>query len=170
MAGLKVLLTGPPRSGKSTLIERIVNRLDRPLAGFLTREIRESGRRVGFTINTLDGQEGVLAHVGHKSKHKVGQYGVNLADLDRIAVPSLQPDDPAALVIVDEIGKMECFSSRFKQAVVDLLDSDRDVLGSIALKGGTFIKNIKTRVDVEVIALTPANRDHLVGLAGRFDQ
>jgi len=170
MAGLKVLLTGAPRSGKSTLIERIVSRLDRPVAGFLTREIRERGRRVGFTINTLDGQEGVLAHVGHKSKHKVGQYGVNLADLDRIAVPSIQPVDPAALVIVDEIGKMECFSEKFRQAVLDLLDSDHDVLGSIALKGGSFIRSIKARVDVEVIEVTPANRDGLVGLAARFDQ
>jgi len=168
MAGLNVLLTAPPRSGKSTLIERIVARLDRPLAGFLTREIRERGRRVGFAINTLDGQEGVLAHVGHKSRHRVGQYGVNLADLDRIAVPSLRPDDPAALVIVDEIGQMECFSQKFRQAVVDLLDSDSDVLGSIALKGGSFIQSIKARPGVEVIAVTPANRDQLVGLAARF--
>jgi nucleoside-triphosphatase len=165
---LKVLLTGPPRSGKSTLIERIIARLDRPLAGFFTGEIKEHGRRVGFALKTLDGREGVLARVGHESAHRVGPYGVNLADLDRLAVPSMRPDDPAALVIVDEIGKMECFSSRFRRAVIDLLDSEHDVLGSIALKGQTFIQKIKSRADVDLIEVTPANRDRLVDLADRF--
>ncbi|MBU0517028.1 MAG: AAA family ATPase [Proteobacteria bacterium] len=169
MAGLRVLLTGPPRSGKTTLIERIVRRLDRPVAGFFTREIREHGRRVGFSIITLTGQEGVLAHVYHQSRHKVGRYGVNLADLDRIAVPSVQPDDRAALVIVDEIGRMECLSEKFRLAVIDLLDSDHDVLGSIAQGGGPFIQGLKARADVELIAVTPANRDELVGLADGFD-
>ncbi len=163
-----MLLTGLPGSGKSTLIERIIARLDRPVAGFVTREIRERGRRVGFALTTLDGQEGVLAHAGHRSGHRVGRYGVNLADLDRLAVPAIQPRDPTALVIVDEIGKMECLSSRFRQAVLELFDSDQDVLGTIALKGGTYMQNIKTRADVELIEVTPANRDRLVDMADRF--
>jgi nucleoside-triphosphatase THEP1 len=168
MAGLKVLLTGPPGSGKSTLIERIIARLDRPRTGFLTREIRERGRRVGFALTTLDGRQGILAHVGHSSRHRVGRYGVNLTDLERIAVPAIQPPDPTVLVIVDEIGKMECFSSLFRQAVVDLFESDHDVLGSIALKGGPFIHGLKSRAGVELIEITPAGRDELICLADRF--
>jgi nucleoside-triphosphatase THEP1 len=48
-----ILITGLPGCGKSTLIERIVRKLERPAIGFFTREIREKGRRVGFSINTL---------------------------------------------------------------------------------------------------------------------
>ncbi len=168
MAGVKVLLTGPPRSGKSTLIERIIARLDRPLAGFFTRELREKGRRVGFSIITLDGRQGRLAHRDFDSRFRVGPYGVDLEDLDRIATPSLEPDEPDRLVVVDEIGKMECLSPRFRQALVSLLDSERDVLGSISEKGGPFIQEIRRRPDVELIRVTAANRDELVDLAERF--
>jgi nucleoside-triphosphatase THEP1 len=41
-----ILLTGPPRCGKSTVIERLVRQIKRPVTGFFTREIREEGKRV----------------------------------------------------------------------------------------------------------------------------
>ncbi len=53
----KVLLTGRPGCGKTTLIKRVVNELAVPAGGFYTEEIRERGERVGFKIITLDGQE-----------------------------------------------------------------------------------------------------------------
>ncbi|HET8525164.1 MAG TPA: hypothetical protein VFM81_00845, partial [Actinomycetota bacterium] len=34
-----------------------------PLAGFVTQELREGGRRVGFAIGTFDGAHGVLGYV-----------------------------------------------------------------------------------------------------------
>lgn len=167
---MNLLITGPPRSGKSTLIERIIERLDRPASGFFTREIREHGRRIGFSIVTLDGQEGVLAHQGIKSRYRVGKYGVNLEDLHRLALPSMTTNEPDRLVIVDEIGKMECFSPRFRDTLIRLLDSENDVLGSISLRGGPFIESIKARPDVEMIEVRPDNRDHLVSLADRFSK
>lgn len=36
-----LLVTGPPGCGKTTLIETIVGKSGTPLAGFLTRKIRE---------------------------------------------------------------------------------------------------------------------------------
>ncbi len=52
MKAKNILITGPPRSGKSTLIEKLVRRIGRPATGFFTREIREGGKRVGFSIDT----------------------------------------------------------------------------------------------------------------------
>jgi nucleoside-triphosphatase THEP1 len=61
-ANLKnILLTGPPRCGKSTLIEKLIKQIHRPVTGFFTREMKKKGRRVGFSIVTLDGREGILA-------------------------------------------------------------------------------------------------------------
>jgi len=63
-----IFVTGPPRCGKSTLIERLILKIGKPATGFFTREIREKGRRIAFSITTLDGKRGVLAHKNMKGK------------------------------------------------------------------------------------------------------
>jgi nucleoside-triphosphatase len=50
MTKRNILITGPPGCGKSTLIEKIVNRIERPVTGFFTREIKKEGRRVGYSV------------------------------------------------------------------------------------------------------------------------
>jgi nucleoside-triphosphatase len=159
-----ILFTGPPRCGKSTLIEKIVKKIDKPATGFFTREIRESGQRVGFSINTLDHRTGVLAHQAIHSRFRVGRYGVNLGDIERIAVPAMIPKYGDMLIVIDEIGKMECFSEMFKKTLVNLLDSNHRVLGSITMKGDRFIRRIKARDDVLLVTLTLKNRDKLASM------
>lgn len=163
MAKRNILITGPPRCGKSTLIEKVVKRIEEPVTGFFTLEIKEKGSRVGFSINTLDGWEGILAHQRSKSRFKVGKYGVNLKDIDSIAVPAMIPARKAEIVVIDEIGKMECFSSLFKETLIRVLSLSNWIIGSIAQKGDPFIQRIKERDDVLLITLTTQNRDILVG-------
>jgi nucleoside-triphosphatase THEP1 len=42
-----ILLTGPPQCGKSTVIEKLIYHIDKPLSGFFTRELREQWREAG---------------------------------------------------------------------------------------------------------------------------
>ena len=154
-----ILVTGPPRSGKSTLIEKVVQRISRPATGFFTQELREKGRRVGFSITTLEGKTGLLAHQSIRSTFRVGKYGVNLEDLDQIAVPSMLPSTPDQIVVVDEIGKMECFSRLFKETLLKVLSADNPVIGSVAIKGDRFIQSIKKRDDVSLVSITEKTRD-----------
>jgi nucleoside-triphosphatase THEP1 len=157
-----ILITGPPRCGKSTLIEKVVEKINLPATGFFTREIREKGIRVGFSITTLDRREGILAHEDIKGRWRVGKYGVNLQDIDAIVVPAMLPTRKEEIVVIDEIGKMECFSSVFRETLIKALDSPNRVIGSIAQKGDAFIQSIKRRGDLLVITVTPQNREVLV--------
>lgn len=157
-----ILITGPPRCGKSTLIEKLIKRMARPLTGFYTREIKREGRRVGFSIITLDGKEGILAHEESKSPVRVGKYGVNLDDLERIAVPSIIPSGPEEIAIIDEIGKMECLSPLFRETVTQTLTFPSVVIGSITWQGSSFIEKIKEREDVQLITISERNRDSLI--------
>jgi nucleoside-triphosphatase THEP1 len=159
MTSSNILLTGPPRSGKSTLIEKVIKKIKRPATGFLTRELREKGKRVGFLIETVDGKTGLLAHQNIKSNHRVGKYRVNLENLDQIAVPSMLPSSADQLVVVDEIGKMECFSRLFRETLLRVLSAENQVIGSIALKGDRFIQSIKNRDDVTLVSITENTRD-----------
>ena len=159
MTANNILVTGPPRSGKSTLIVKVVQGINRPATGFFTQELREKGRRVGFSITTLQGKIGVLAHQCITSTFRVGKYGVNLEDLDQIAVPSMLPSTLDQIVVVDEIGKMECFSRLFKETLLKVLSSDNLVIGSVAMKGDRFIQSIKKRDDVLLISISQNTRD-----------
>jgi nucleoside-triphosphatase len=159
MQAKNILVTGLPRSGKSTLIAKVVRRLKRPATGFFTRELRDKGRRVGFLIETVDGKTGILAHENIKSRYKVGRYGVNLGDLDQVAVPSMLPSTDDEIVVIDEIGKMECFSRLFKNTLLRVLSLDNQVIGSIATKGDRFIQTIKNRDDVALVSISENTRD-----------
>ena len=164
MPANNILVTGPPRSGKSTLIEKVVQGISRPATGFFTQELREKGRRVGFSITTLEGKTGVLAHQSIRSRFRVGNYRVNLEDLDQIAVPSMLPSTPDQIVVVDEVGKMECFSPLFKETLIQVLSSANLVIGSVAIKGDHFIQSIKKRDDVSLVSITEKTRDDALQL------
>jgi len=162
-APMRIVLTGPPGCGKTTAVRKIIDALDRSrIAGFYTQEIRESHRRTGFRWHRLDGRSGTLAHVNIKSRYRVGKYGVDVDGFDSQAVAALDPDAARIrLFVVDEIGKMECFSEKFVQAVRRLLASEASILATVALKGGGLIRDIKEDPSVELRHLTAGNRDEI---------
>jgi nucleoside-triphosphatase THEP1 len=56
---------------------------------------------------------------------------------------------------------MELFSNRFRRLVHSALNSDKQVLASISLKGNEFIREIKQRLDIHLLEVTHDNRNHL---------
>ena len=157
---MNILITGKPGSGKTTLIQKVIEGHEN-LCGFFTREIRENRKRVGFAIETMDGRKGVLAHVSIESPFRVSKYRVNLKDIDEVCVPSLSVE--GCLIIIDEIGKMELFSDKFKQKVEEALDTGK-VLATIMEQPHPFADKIKKRNDVKVFVLTEDNRNELVNI------
>jgi nucleoside-triphosphatase len=159
----KILFTGRPGCGKTTLIKRIVNKLEQAAGGFYTVEIREHGQRAGFKIVTLAGEETVLAHVDFKTANRVGKYGLDLSGLETIGVAALRRAVAARdLVVIDEIGPMEIRSRVFCGAVNEALDSNVPLLGTISVRPNAFTDAIKERSDVTMIDVRPSNRDQLV--------
>lgn len=159
-----VLVTGPPGCGKTTLIRNAAAELKVPAAGFYTDEIRSRGRREGFALVTLDGRRSTLASVRIRSPHRVSRYGVDVEALEAVGVAALEQAGPATeLLVIDEIGKMELLSQRFREAVVRALDSGRPVLASIMLSHHPFADALKARPDVRIFHLRPDNRDRALG-------
>jgi nucleoside-triphosphatase len=155
-----IFLTGAPSSGKTTVIKKVIKRLEHPANGFYTEEEREGGKRTGFLMKTVDGKSGYLAHQDIKSDFHIRRYGVSIANIENIAVPSIAPVR-RYIIILDEIGKMECFSEVFRMAAVRALDSPNIVLGTITFGGDDFILRIKNREDIEITEVNKENRDAL---------
>lgn len=158
-----IFLTGAPSSGKTTVIKKVIKGLDVPANGFYTGEEKTEGKRVGFLMTTLDGKSGHLGHQDIKSDFAIRRYGVSIENIENIAVPAIAPVN-SHIIILDEIGKMECFSERFKQAATNALESPNIVIGTIAFGGTDFIQAIKKREDIEIHEVTQENRDSLPDL------
>ena len=159
----KVLLTGRPGCGKTTLIKRVVNNLPQAAGGFYTEEIRERGTRVGFKIVTLEGDEVVFAHVALKTDEHLGKYGLDLAALEAVGVTTIRRAMRGRrLVVIDEIGPMEIRSPDFRHAVTGALDSHVPLLATIFARPLRFSDAIKSRPDVTLIEIRPDNRERLV--------
>jgi nucleoside-triphosphatase len=169
----KVLLTGRPGCGKTTLIKRVVNELALSAGGFYTEEIRRRGERVGFKIITLDGKEAVLAHVDFPAAgpQRIGKYGLDLSAL-KIGIQSIRAAmDARQLVVIDEIGPMELRSRAFRDVVNEAFDSPEAsaLLATITARPFPFTNAIKKRPDVILIEVRSNNREQLISeLSNQF--
>ena len=130
--------------------------------GFYTQEIREGGVRKGFSLNGLDGSSGILAHVDITSDFRVGRYGVDVTGFENFIsrIPFSNPGSP--LVLIDEIGKMECFSEKFKSLISEILNSETFFIATVAMRGGGVIAEVKARSDIHLFETTRSNQDNII--------
>ena len=157
-----LLITGLPGVGKTTLIKKFSEALkDFHPVGFYTTEIREGGERKGFELISLDGKKGLLSHKEIRSPYKVGKYKVDIKSFEDFLNPISFFHPSTQLIIIDEIGKMECLSDQFKKLLKQILDSEKWVIATIALKGSGLIAEEKERKDVKLFEITKGNRESL---------
>lgn len=162
-----IFVTGRPGIGKTSVLLRAVDALREMgymVGGMISREDREGGVRVGFEIvdfYTL--KRGWLAHMNQPVGPRVSKYRVNLSDLNAIGTNSiLNAVAKADIVVVDEIGPMELFSSAFKEAVFQAVRSNKPMMGTIHYRArDPLIAVIKTRKDAEILEVTYENRENL---------
>jgi len=159
---MKILLTGRPGVGKTTVIRKVLSSFEGRTGGFITEEIREKGERVGFLVKDLEGQRALMAHVNFKEMPKVGRYGVSVSEFERIAIPALlKAEKESDLIVVDEIGKMEILSLSFRDLILEILNSPKSLLGTISLAQDPFLERIKKLKNLKIIEVTLKNRDSI---------
>jgi len=168
----RILLTGRPGCGKTTLIQRVVKNLALPAGGFYTKEIRERGMRVGFKLITLEAKEAVFADVNFKTSERVGKYGLDLAMLEAVGVAAVREAvRTRKLVVIDEIGPMELRSTIFRDVITETFETTASILATITARPFPFTNAIKKRRDVRVVDVRPSNREQLVSeLSAQFHQ
>ena len=102
----KIGITGLPRSGKSAVMEKVLDMLsdertreitlrggsteNQILGGLRTEPLLENGERMGYkVIDLVSGEEGVIAHKSIDSRLRVLGYGLNIEELNRVAIPAI---------------------------------------------------------------------------------
>lgn len=153
------LITGPPGSGKTTLIKEILKEIKIKAQGFFTEEIRKENSRVGFEIVSLEKKRKIFAHKDFKNHFQVSKYKVDLKAFEEIALEAIEKGlkDRRTLIVIDEIGKMELFSKGFQKLVIKAFNSPNKVLATIMLKSHPFCDKLKKRKDTQVFHLIKEN-------------
>jgi len=161
----RIGITGRPGVGKSTvlrrLIEQVAEKAEKKVGGMLTAEMREQGKRTGFVVEDIStGEKGILAHIREKGP-KIGKYGVNIANLERIGVSAIEKAvENADIIVIDEVGPMELKSRKFVNAVENAIESDKDMIVTVHWRANhPLVRRIKDEFDI--CEVTVANRDAL---------
>ncbi|CAL1541841.1 unnamed protein product [Lymnaea stagnalis] len=180
-----ILITGIPGVGKTTIIKKIHQELSKKeiqCKGFMTEEVRVSGRRIGFDVITTNNERGQLARVsnpaddlpGNRQRaYKVGQYSVNMQSFELTALPTLQLtpakeqcDGRRLIFLVDEVGKMELFSQAFIQAIKKLMSHASVLLvATIPVPKGKpiqLVEELRNGPFSKVFEVTHENRDRVL--------
>lgn len=160
-------LTGPPGCGKTTAALKIKNILESSnvkIDGMYTEEIRVSGRRVGFRVTRIaTGESGVMAHIDFRTSYRVGKYFVDLEVLDNVGVAGIMNGlNSAGVVIVDEVGPMELYSSNFINAVRKIMSHSIPAVLTVHYKAShPIVYEVKKAAGSNLITLSEVNRDRV---------
>ena len=167
---MKLLLTGEPHAGKSTLLTSLLQNIDNK-QGFITSEVAKDGQRTGFELVSAEGPRALLADIHSSSEKRVSRYGVNVDSLNEFIdkLPEINTD---ALLYIDEIGQMQLFSDKFQKLAATYIDSGNDFIGTVSkVYNHEFIDELKNNEEIEIIEVTPTKRDQLfIDILARLKQ
>lgn len=148
---MKIAVTGRPGIGKTTLCMRVYESLKdkMKISGFVTKEVRQGGKRVGFKLlNLSDNSEEWLAKAGVDGDVRVGKYAVFidlLEDfLDRL-------DLECDLLVVDEVGPMELKSRKFVDFMKSAIEFDRILVTVHFRSKHWLVEEIKRKFRVYIL-------------------
>lgn len=154
---MKILLTGKPRSGKTTLLHSLIDGVASK-RGLVATEVRNDGERIGFDLLDSSVRTAVLARTDKPTQYPVSRYFVDLASFNGFIEP-LFGYKPGQLLYIDEIGHMQLFSEKFQHLALEYLDADNDFIGTISYAyEHPFIDEVRSRKDILLCTVTPKNR------------
>ena len=174
----KIGITGLPKSGKSAVLEKVVEMMiserteerrtrnersqDRPIIGGMrTEPILEDGVRVGFECgDIITGDRAVIAHKDLDSRQTILGMGIDPTGLDKVAVPAIERTvESCEMLVIDEIGKFSVESEAFVEAVRAALEFDMPTVLTLHKKSRhPLLQDIRRRDDARILEVTPVNR------------
>ena len=173
----KIGITGLPRSGKSAVMEKVLEKhvderkreiqlrgslSDAPIIGGMqTVPILEGSERLGYkVVDIVTKEEAIMAHKSIDSRLRVLGYGIDIEALESVAIPAIEyARDECEVLVIDEIGKFAVESEAFVNVVRSALEVDKPTLLTLHKKSRhPLLQDIRRRDDGRILEVTPVNR------------
>ncbi|MEG2338680.1 MAG: nucleoside-triphosphatase, partial [Clostridium sp.] len=161
-----ILLTGHPGVGKTTLLYKIIERLNLSIGGFkVDRYINQIGSTETKTFILSSLFNGIDNFKIAKVRSTDSSFDMNIfpEEFEKASIAiinrSIMERD---VIVLDEIGVMESNSPLFKQSIIDSFESPKLVIGILKGRDAPFLNSIRNRDDVDIINVTCENRSSLL--------
>ena len=155
-----IFLTGEKRVGKSTLLRAYLEHFSGKVGGFQTvRTMDVFKDRFSVHLVSPDGkpEEENLLFLCPPPK---GNTRV-IARFEELGCAALEGAEACDLILMDELGPAEAEAEKFQQAVLKALDGNVPIIGVIQKAESDFLERIARHPNVDVVEVTPENRDIL---------
>ncbi len=158
---VKIFLTGRPGIGKSTILIKIIEELKRNeknVCGFVTPEVRENGRRIGFKVLDISTNKSIwFARVDvYPNSTKFGKYSVFIKQFEKFLDEVFKTKEDCDIIVIDEIGKMEMLSEKFRKLIFEFMGTSAK---TVCVLHRGFVKQFKKFG--KVFEVTFSNRNNL---------
>ncbi|MEC8873793.1 MAG: nucleoside-triphosphatase [Candidatus Thermoplasmatota archaeon] len=176
----KIGITGLPRSGKSAVLQKVVDMIteeggsfrrtrgpnppEHLIGGMRCEAIIENGERVGYScVNILTGEKGTMAHREIDSRNRILGFGIDPDEIQRVGVPAIIDSiGNCEIMVIDEVGKFTVECEGFVNAVRVALQYDLPTLLTLHKKSRhPLLQDVRRRDDARILEVTPVNRSLL---------
>lgn len=158
-----ILIVGYKHVGKSTLINRLLEKTNRPLYGFRTKKedalrTKELGSPVYLYDISKPKEQKAENLLGYcKDSHSI----TNIDTFNRFAAILNQDIPKNGLILMDEIGFMESKAEDFCQAILHRLDGEIPVIAAVKDKKIPFLDRVRNHPNCKCFYINEENRDAL---------
>lgn len=160
---MQALIVGPRHVGKSTLIQKVLGAIGRPVWGFATKkedELRDE--ELGSPIYIYDADK-PRTHMpenlaGYCKDH---HFQTNISVFNNFSKKMQAPPSEDVIILMDEIGFMESQAEDFCNAILHHLDGDLPVIAAVKDKSTPFLDAVKSHPNCQCFYINEENRDAL---------
>ena len=169
---MHALIVGPRQVGKSTLIHKVLNALDKPVWGFVTkREEALYDETLGYPVYIyqadgprLQSEDNLIGYCRDRKPE------VNTAIFENFAANMQVPPEKGSVILMDELGFLESDATYFQTTVLKHLDGDIPVIAAVKEKSTVFLDQVKKHPNCKCFFINEENREELFEIVLNFLQ
>lgn len=156
---IHIFLTGDRRVGKSFLLQRVLSALKPQTSGFITAWGEETDGAAPLILSDSKGTRTAVAAYRYSDDRPRQVFSEVFETFGTECLENLH-----GLVLMDELGRFESSTEKFRSAVFSVLDSDLPVLGVVRDMDIPFLDAVRNHPKTEVIRVTKENREELFSI------